>query len=192
MKRSRMVFGFLSALLLLVGTAHAQEKSKEEPSAALTPLKIQLVLAEYEHEKKISSLPYTLQVNAYEDGRKHWTFLRMGVRVPVALGSKDGSQNSQYIDVGTNIDCAAERRADGRFQVNLNAERSSLVARAADKPAAEWSPGDPMPSSLPILRQMKSSFTLLLADGQTAQATVAADPISGHVLKIDVSLSVLK
>lgn len=191
MKRSRMIFG-LAALLLLAGTARAQEKSKEEPSGTITPLKIQLVLTEYENEKKITSLPYTLQVNAYEDAHKHWTFLRMGVRVPVTLASKEGSQNSQYLDVGTNIDCAAEKRSDGRFQVDLSVERTSLVTRGPEKEAAEWSPGNPLPSSQPILRQMKSSFTLLLTDNRTTQATVAADPISGHVLKIDVSLDVLK
>jgi hypothetical protein len=36
------------------------------------------------------------------------------------------------------------------------------------------------------------SNTLLLKDGQSAQLTSAADKISGEVLKVDVTLTVVK
>jgi len=43
-----------------------------------------------------------------------------------------------------------------------------------------------------ILRNFNSSFTLLLRDGQTAQVSSATDPISGEVLKVVVTLNVVK
>jgi hypothetical protein len=42
------------------------------------------------------------------------------------------------------------------------------------------------------LRNFNSSFTLLLRDGQTAQVSSATDPISGEVLKVVVTLNVVK
>jgi hypothetical protein len=45
---------------------------------------------------------------------------------------------------------------------------------------------------IPAFRSFTSSFNLLLKDGQTAQHTAATDPISGEVIRVDVTLNVLK
>jgi hypothetical protein len=39
---------------------------------------------------------------------------------------------------------------------------------------------------------LAAGYSKTLVSGQTTQAIAAADPISGHVLKIDVTLNVLK
>ena len=45
---------------------------------------------------------------------------------------------------------------------------------------------------MPAFRSFKSNFTVLLRDGQTTQYTSAVDPVSGEVMKIDVTLNVIK
>jgi hypothetical protein len=45
---------------------------------------------------------------------------------------------------------------------------------------------------VPAFRTFTSSFSVLLRDGQTAQHTAATDPVSGEVLRIDVTVNVLK
>jgi hypothetical protein len=43
-----------------------------------------------------------------------------------------------------------------------------------------------------IIQSFRSQVNLLLRDGQTMQATVASDPVTGHVLKLEVTLNVIK
>ena len=45
---------------------------------------------------------------------------------------------------------------------------------------------------MPSFRNFNSSFTALLRDGQTMQYTSATDPVSGEVMKIDVTVAVMK
>jgi hypothetical protein len=44
----------------------------------------------------------------------------------------------------------------------------------------------------PIIRQFKTEMEAALADGQTAEITHVTDPLSGKLLKIEASLTVLK
>lgn len=44
----------------------------------------------------------------------------------------------------------------------------------------------------PIIRQFKNEMEVTLRDGQTSESTVATDSMTGKVMKIEVSLSVLK
>ena len=48
------------------------------------------------------------------------------------------------------------------------------------------------PPRPPVLRTFSSDATLFLRDGQTAQLVVATDPLNGDVLKVDVTLTVVK
>jgi hypothetical protein len=45
---------------------------------------------------------------------------------------------------------------------------------------------------MPMFRSFNSSFQALLRDGQTTQYVSATDPVSGEVMKIDVTLNLLK
>src|SRR5215469_16729321 len=96
----------LSIFVSSVGLIQAQEKPKsEDPEKTtttrrdITPLRVQVVVTESEGEKKISSLPYTLLVNA-EGVRGQKAAIRMGLRVPIATSANQ----FQYIDVGMNMD----------------------------------------------------------------------------------------
>lgn len=197
----------LAALAGVVPSVMGQEKAKtedgdktkrEEAEKAaeirkeVTPLRILVLFTEFDGEKKISSLPYTFLVNADERGGP--AILRIGLRVPVVMGSRPGADAPmqwQYVDMGTNLDGRAEKSPDGRFVLHLGVERSSAYSPGSDgKPASVA--GREVTNAQPVIQQFRTNINLLIRDGQTIQTTVSTDPVTGHVLKVDVTLNVLK
>jgi hypothetical protein len=174
--------------------APAQDKPAPAPAkaapAAVIPLKVQVVVSRFQGEKKISSLPYMLSVNA---GSK--ATLRMGAQVPIPPPPMKGPDGNampavgpvQYRDVGTNIDCTVMRPTDdGRFQIELMFDDSSVYGEGL-------APGsNTPPAGNPSFRSFRASDSLMLKDGQTAQFTTATDKVSGDVIKVDVTLTVVK
>ena len=86
MKTMRMLAALFVVGVLSAPMGRGQEKPKPaEELKPVTPLKVQVVLSEFDGEKKISSLPYTFFVNADERSARPQTNVRMGLRVPVAV-----------------------------------------------------------------------------------------------------------
>jgi hypothetical protein len=173
----------------------AQEKSKPDDAKAdvhPTPVKIQVVFAEFDGDKKVKSMPYTSHFTADAPHGLEFARLRIGNRVPLYTGKENGLQ---YVDVGMNIDLRAERLDDGRFGVKVALERSWVqgdvlipVAKAVDAQVA----GSPGELKEPVIGQYKTDLYLLLRDGQTVESTLATDPLSGRLLKIEFTLTVVK
>jgi len=193
MKKARTLIAALCLTVLLCPQLFGQDKPKTDAKLAPTTLKLQVTFAEHEGEKKLASLPYTFFLQAGETNPlSPWTKVRTGSRIPVYVG-KDGGM--QYIDVGTNIDARALSSGEGRFDISLLLERSWVegdllvpVAKVAGSPA-EASAG---PFKEPIIRQFKTELSLAMHDGQTVQTTQAADPLSGRVLTITLTMNVMK
>ncbi len=189
-RRSFLVTCVGVAVLTAVGVG-AQEKAKAaEESKVFTPLKVQVVISEFEGEKKVSSLPYVLSVNAAEAPSRNMTNLRMGLRVPILVQGKEGQ--FQYHDVGTDIDCWAQLMPEGRFRLWLATKRSSIYSAGLERKPADWPSADQPLAAQPIVRQFSGVLDLLLRDGQTVQTTMATDPVSGRVVKVDVTLNIVK
>jgi hypothetical protein len=153
------------------------------------PLEIEIVISRFQGDKKISSVPYLLAVNA-EGGEAR---LRMGTDVPVyntaftPAGGKDAPQalrSYNYRSVGTTITSSARSAPENRFELNLVVEDSSVYT-GTEKTV----PGG---EGMPVFRSFNSVNTLLLRDGQTRQYTAAVDRVSGEVVKVDVTLKVVK
>jgi len=187
----------LPAVLALLGLPllHAQDAAKDSPSkpaaepAPMTevPLKVQVVLTEFDGSQKISSLPYTIHTLGTDPRNRRRDELRFGVRIPVA--SSGGG--FQYQDVGTNIDCQAIARDGGQYALNITIDRSSVMSASNGK-EADWKPSESRLEAQPLLRHFRDEFVLVLRDGQTAEGVSAVDPATGHVLKVDVTLTVAK
>jgi hypothetical protein len=199
MKGSLWLAACLALLLVAPPGVRAQEKPAAETGApeTIVAVKLQVVLTEFEGANKISSLPYTIPLTLTNKFSGQMYSLRMGVRVPVSTtSSKTGDNSINYIDVGTNIDSRANRAPDGRYSVDLRIERSSLYVAFRDKEnnfqGKEWTAGEPPPGNSPMIRQFRGDVALLLRDGQQSEATVATDPLTGRVLKVEVLLTVLK
>jgi hypothetical protein len=185
------MFAFAVALTVI---AQAQEPAvpAAPPSRTVTPLKVQVVITRYKGDKKVSSLPYTLSMNAEGRGQGHAS-LRMGAKVPVVMmvmPEVDGKPLGvtagpiQYQDLVTNIDCFTQALEDGRYQLTVAVEDSSVYP---DEPAG--------PGALkgnPSFRSFKVSDSMVLKDAGTAQFTTATDKLSGEIVKVDVTLTVIK
>ena len=170
------------------GSAGAQDKAEAAAKTPTVPLKLQVVISRFQGEKKISSMPYMLSVNA---GRP--ASLRMGTRVliastsltPIATGGAGVNPltSYQYTDIGTNIDCGTAVINDGRFRVDLTIDDSSVY------------PEDQVRTSntdRPSFRSFRATNSMVLKDGQTMQFTTAVDKVTGIVTKVDVTLTVVK
>ena len=193
MRKAAIAACFAAALVMLTPWVPAQEKGKGDETTSetrpteTTPVKLAVTFAEFEGDKKVKSLPYTIVVIA--DGKSPKSVLKMGSRVPVYTGKENGMQ---YLDVGSNIDCQAYRTKDNRFDVRLDLDRSWIegdVAVPIDRASSPSSTGQ-FPE--PIVRQFRSALSLTLRDGQTVESTFATDPLSGKVFKVEVGLTVLK
>jgi hypothetical protein len=185
----------IAILVLVVPRLLAQEKEKPAGDAKpaqsekiITPLRVQIVFNEYDGDKKTSSLPYTLLVNADDKGPQ--AAVRIGLKVPIETSSGTTKQ-FQYQDLSINLDGRAEKTEDGRFLLRLNVEKFGLYA-PNQNPKPSGVEGIEISSAQPIIQNFRSQVNLLVRDGQTIQSTVATDPITGHVVKVDVTLNVIK
>lgn len=191
--RGRVVFAvFFVALFVVAIPLRAQEKAATEEKSGI-PLKVQVVLSEFDGTKKVSSLPYVFYVNADEprDNRRQ-TSIRFGLRVPVATGPTTSSSGAPittqftYMEVGTNIDCSATSTLDGRFKLDISIDRSSLYNPAAEKKLEGIMSGNP------IMQHFNSGYHVIIRDGQPVEATTTTDPVSGHLLVVSITANVMK
>jgi hypothetical protein len=165
-----------------------------------TPLQVQVVVSRYQGDKRISSMPYMLSVNAIGSNeplsRGENSQLRMRGEVPVPTTSfapadadkTDGLKpvaSFNYRAIGTNIDCRARTMGDGRFELGVSVEDTSVFT---DIEAAAV-PGF---GQMPVFRSFQASHTLILRDGESRQFTAATDRITGEVVRIDVTLTLVK
>ena len=185
----------LAGVLMLahVAAATAQDKPSPPREQTPTPLKVQVVIDRFQGEKKIASAPYTLAVTAHA-GRE-LARLRIGTEVPIATPpsgpSADGKTPApagiQYRPVGTNIDCTVRRVDDTSFEVQLTIEQSSVV----DDEQQKLQTPRAIPNA-PAFRSFRFTNSAVLRDGQTTQFTNAADSLTGEIVRVDVTLNVVK
>jgi hypothetical protein len=191
-----LLFGMLSPFC----SAQDKPKAEDNPKAEVhtTPVKVQIVFTEFEGDKKVKSLPYTIYINApdspdWKSGGSSFVKLRVGSRVPIYRGGT--AENMTYLDVGTNIDARSAYNGEGRLLLYMKIERSwveggvSVPVAKSDGSAAETFSGH---FQEPIIRAFQSEFDLKLREGQPVESTMATDPISGKVLKVDISFTTVK
>src|SRR3984893_14949055 len=178
---------FTLAPRLCVAQAPSQEKKPEERAKPTIPVKVQVVFSEFDGEKKIVSMPYSFTAITNEKlGGYYGTSLRTGVRVPVDAGGPE--QKTNYMDVGSNIDCGLRTTDDDRYHLYMIFERSALSPNSgAQSEKLQVS----RPDAPPLVRQFKASVNMILTDAQTSE-TVSTDPINGHSLHLSVSINVPK
>jgi hypothetical protein len=180
------------AVFLALSAPLARAQQNPPPTPALefpnTLLRVQVIISEYEGEKKISSLPYILDVSW--NAHSSFSSLRTGLRVPIAGASKDAQIT--YIDTGTSIDCSPMGESEGLYLMRLSADRSWPAVSGEANRTANAIPSNLSFGPQPIIEQFRAELNLALRDGQTVTSTVATDPVSGHIIKIDVTLNEVK
>jgi len=179
----------LARLALVAGSAliiSAVVRAQENPAPAAiqrTPLKITLILHEYNGKEEIATLPYELAVSA-EARIETNSSGRVGFRIPI----QTEKEKYTYLDIGMSYDCLVTAMPDGRFRIESKIDRSSIVPSDANGPAAR----EQSETLGPRISRLSLSFDVILRDGETSDAATATDPLTGHVWKVEVRLKVLK
>lgn len=190
MKRLRTLIALLGMTALFATFARAQEKPFNAESVGKGILvKVQVVLTEFDGDKKVTSLPYSFVSDA--SGRN--VSLRMGLKVPITTDAKTAQVS--YMDVGTSIDWSSLVLEEGGFTVGLSVNRSSVYSAVlTDSKGGSTAVMDSsqVSGNQPVIRNFFTNLRAVMKDGQTIESTVATDPLSGHVLKVAVTLNAVK
>jgi hypothetical protein len=181
---TRLLSAIVIATAVLCSGAAAQEKeAAAKPPAtdayAAVPLRAQVVIARYDGEKRISSLPYTLSFNGTRGNNAQ---VRMGAEVPIStsIGAVKAPTSINYQHVGTQIDANINPSNDGRYIIRLAISEKSIYGEGQGPAVAKGTP--------PSFRSYASTNTVVLKVGETSQFTAAADRLTGEVVRVEVTL----
>lgn len=187
MTKLRMgVAGILLIMLMVPAYLRAQQQANTSVDKTMTRLRLDVLLSEYDGSKEVNSLPYTLFL---ESGQRRPRSVRMGLKIPIVTGTSGTGEQINYQDIGTDIDAWAATIADGSYDLDMSVNRSSVYPA---NNSTDETVKIPEANGLPVVRSFQSSFVLALRDGQTEQGPSATDPFNGHVLKISITLHVIK
>jgi hypothetical protein len=206
MPRLNVAVLVLAAGVLAAGAAVAEEAPPPAAPGAPVPstqLRVDVVMTRYQGERKVASTPNSFILPAYPrdtpENKHPKSELRMGVEVPIpvttfsaASGEKGGTlapaTSFQYRNVGTNMQCRAREVGDGVYEISLVLEASTVYAGGeADAPYEAQAPG-----GRTMFRTFNVSLRPLLRDGETVETVASADPVTGEVVKVSVSMKVVK
>lgn len=184
----------LVCLLMATTIALPQDQAKTPAGQPASHLRVDFLLSQYNGQQKISSLPYTISMEAGPGYPRNGS-IRMGIKIPVALKGDDHgptvSPQFEYESMGTNIDCVARPSGDGAYGLDVTVNGSYAYTEAAN---ATQTDGQALRAvgGHPVIQTFGSSFSVALRDGETREGVSETDPSNGHVLKISVTLHVIK
>ena len=182
----------LSLVAVMVAGGSGAYAQGPVPEKAVMPVQVQIVISRYDGDKKISSTPYSVSARP---GSPRGAQLRLMTSVPIAsptLAPSDDSKEKpvaffNYRDIGIQLDFNVQGpHEDGRYEVTTTISESSL-ATGPSRPTASSIVAAPA-----LVRSYTSQNTQVLRNGQTSQYTAATDPVSGEVVRVDVTLTVPK
>jgi hypothetical protein len=196
MKRLMSVCATTIALSALAAMPARAQGTQDKPAPLPTvPSKVDVVISRFQGEKKVSSQPYVLMPSSDPRGNGY-AQVRIGVDVPVGVttttrlpeGGREGQSTTKpsYQNVGTNIDCRVTPLAEGKYSVYVSVTDSSIFTPDAS------SGGRSMETTTPAIRTFQASNTMTMRDGQTMLLTTATDKVTGDLLKIEVTFSLVK
>ena len=195
MKRLLSVCATAIAIGALAATPARAQGTQDRPAPPPTvPSRVDVVISRFQGEKKVASQPYVLMPSSDPRGQGY-AQVRIGVDVPVGVttttrlpeGSREGQSTTRpsYQNVGTNIDCRVSPLTEGKYSVYVSVTDSSIFT-------PDTSGGRSMETSTPAIRTFQASNTMTMRDGQTMLLTTATDKVTGDLLKIEVTFSLVK
>lgn len=197
--KARIALVTLAALAcaLVPAAAGAQPPPSPPPSppdSTVSALMVDVTVARYLGEKRLSSTPYTMSVLPGDRSS-----LRMGGEIPVPSttitpAQKEGEKavvgtSYGYRSVGTNMDVQCSRTegtgAARQYRIHLTIDENSIYAD-------DLAPATSKATGAPAFRSFKSTNTFSLRDGQSVEYTAATDRLSGEVYRVTIKLTVVK
>ena len=179
------------ACAMTIATVPGLAQSPSGPPSLGSTLKVTVVLSRINGQKKIASLPFVLLMTPTEDR----TSVQMSSSVPVptttmvqgSAASPGGTvQSYSYQNIGTNMQASAKELAGGQFAVSLTISDSQILTDAT---------GAMLPDSTKGLlktQSFTSTVRLPLKDAQTISYDAATDKLTGDIVRVEVTLNIMK
>jgi len=162
----------------LVSTGYAQQAAGPKPPDQLAPapatFKLTVVLSRVNGEKRVANLPFVMILTAGDRSS-----VQMSSQVPIPTVT-DGKSGYTYQNVGTNMTASVSLREGGAYLVNLTVSDSQVLSDSSGTG----------PSGR--VQSFTTSTPLVLRDGGSIQFNAATDKTTGDVVKVDVTLNVIK
>ena len=183
MTRTRQI---VIALLVAMALTTPRVVGAQAPAAQGTPtvLKVTVTLSRFTGEKKTSSLPFVLMLVA---GDERSTTVQMSSSVPVPQTSVvDGKATPSYSyqNFGTNISASAKMVDAASCNLSISISDSQMNPDGVSSA--------PELKGLPRTQNFTSSPRLILRDGTTVSYNAGTDKFTGEIVKVDVTMNIVK
>jgi len=185
----RKTWVWMIVAVLCASAVAAAQDAKETRATATEParlggaqLRVRFLLTRQRGEQRVASRPYALLLHAEEKA----TRVFIGSQVPLRT-NQNGVPTVVFKNVGVEAEASARLLSDGRYRVEARFEDSYVFgAEVLNSPATAGAEENP------ILRVLQSEAKLAIRDGETVPFASAVDPITGDVLRVDVTLNVIR
>lgn len=170
--------------------SEAKDDTKAETKGTPTALKVQIVIAESLGGKKVSSVPFTVYLEAYDhDGPA--ASIRTEDRYSWCC-AKDGNQ--WHYPTTSNMDIRARVVEGGRYDIKVFLFRTWWEWNGANIGEGQLGTvvGTPERHEEPTSRQIETAFNLLMRDEQSLVGYTSTDPWTGKVFSVTITINVLK
>ncbi len=183
--------------LSAAGPVTAQTDTPDKTQLRMS-FKVDVALLRLLGGKEVSRLPFTLWVQATpptvgktpSSGTQR---LRLGVDVPIGTISetngtsmKTTTTGENYRNIGTSIDATVTLLDDGRYDVRINLQDSSIFSGEGDGKTSLRS------ADSTAFRTFSTDNHWPMRDGQTLPFALATDKVTGETVRVDVTLAVVK
>jgi Flp pilus assembly secretin CpaC len=170
-----------AAVLAATPGALAQETpAAKAPEAERAPgkrLSVQFQETRQRGEVTTATRPCVLTLHA--DAKPAWVF----VGTQVALTASDrGASTTIFKNAGVEAQVSAETLPDGRYRLDAKFEESSVLAAGHGAAA-------PVAGDNPIIQIVRGESRLTLREGEAVPFASAVDPVTGAVVRVDVTVS---
>jgi hypothetical protein len=162
--------------IALAAVASAQQKEEAAAPKNLRSYKVEYQLVETQDGKPVNTRHYTLLMEEEERNGYSRGSLRVGTRVPVNVGAKDGQPSVQYMDVGLNIDCKLKPRSADKISVESSLELSNFIS-------------DPMTGGNPVMRSNRGTVTSQVVVGKKTVVATYDDINSTRSTTVEVTVT---
>ncbi len=149
-----------------------QPPTPEAAKPVDTAYKLTFKIYELEDGKRINERTYVFPAIANQ--RPRTSSIKVGVRTPITVKEHE----TQYLDVGMNLDCTLED-VEGKLTASISLELSNFAMPDQIE--------DPRHGGDPVLRQMKQSFRIQLPAGKPVMLTSIDDINSKKRTQIEVT-----
>jgi hypothetical protein len=181
----RKAFGAGAGLVLLVagcvagtfGAASASAQEQGEEKAPGRRLKVRFDEQRRLGDSDTASRSCTLLLHADADGSRVF----VGTQVLITV-NEGGAVTRLFKNAGVAAEVKATTLPDGRYRLDARFEESSPLTMGDDSGKAP-SEGNP------ILRAVKAESAVTLREGETVPFASAVDPVSGEVVRIDLTVT---